>query len=186
MPRRTQVVLLCEDAEQRRFFEALCKRLGFVSRIVSVVVAPPGTGAAEAWVRARFPREVRAYRAQANHLTNGLLTAVDGDSLGVTSRKVQLDEASRNAGQDPRRDDERIAVCVPTWSIETWLASLCGLGPVGEGRSCKKDAVFQRAKEAGTVTTKMAVDSWFAGASPGEPASLTDGRLEIERLRTGP
>jgi hypothetical protein len=109
MQRKTQVVLLCEDVEQRSFFEGLCKRLGFVSRVVRVETAPRGRSAAEQWVRARYPREVRAYRAQANHLTNGLLVAIDGDVVGVIARKAQLDQALRDAGEKPRSADDRIA-----------------------------------------------------------------------------
>lgn len=183
MSRKTQVVLLCEDAEQRRFFEGLCKRLGYVSRLVSVIVAPPGTGSAEAWVRARYPREVHAYRAQANHLTNGLVVAIDGDNLGVAARKVELESALKEAGYEPRGAEERIAACVPTWSIETWLAWLCGLGSVDEAIPYKRDAAFSHAREAGTVRSRTAVEGWFSMAREGEPPSLTDRRQEMLRLQ---
>lgn len=183
MTRRTQVVLLCEDVEQRSFFEGLCSRLGFVSRVLRVEVAPRGAGAAEAWVRARYPREVRAYRVRAHHVTNGLLAAIDGDALGVVLRKAQLDEALAEGGQKPRESTERVALCIPTWSIETWLRWLCGRGPVEESTPYKRDAEFQRDKDKGAVTSKTAIEGWFAAVRPGEPPSLADGRAEIDRLR---
>jgi len=176
-------VLLCEDVEQRSFFEGLCKRLGFVSRVVRVEIAPPGSGAAEQWVRARYPGIVKAYRAQANHLTNGVLTVIDGDLAGVGSRLAQLDEALRTTGPSPRRPEDRIAVCVPTRSIETWLAWLCALDAVDELTRYKRDPGFERARETGLITAKGAIDGWFSVARPGEPPSLTAGRKELERLQ---
>lgn len=183
MKRRTQVVLLCEDVEQRSFFEGLCRRLGFVSRVIRVLVAPSGKGAAEQWVRAQYPREVRAYRAKENHLTNGLLAAIDGDACGVAFRKEQLDEGLRDDGQDPRKPGDRIATCVPTWSIETWLAWLCASGQVDESTPYKEEPSYRRAREAGSISARGAIEAWFSGARAGEPPSLTDGRQEIERLR---
>jgi hypothetical protein len=183
MKRRTLVVLLCEDVEQRSFFEGLCKRLGFVSRVIRVLVAPPGKGAAEQWVRAQYPREVRAYRAKENHLTNGLLAAIDGDARGVIARKAQLDEALAESEQDPRHPEDRIATCVPTWSIETWLAWLCGSGDVDERTPYKNEPSYRRAREAGSISAKDAIEGWFSAVRAGEPPSLTDGRHEIERLR---
>ncbi len=183
MRRRTQLVVLCEDAEQERFFRRLCGELRFLGH-VRFVLAPPGTGAAEQWVRGRYPREMQAYRRQANHLTNGLLVAIDGDRLGVDARKSQLDEALGADGQDARRPQDRVAVCVPTWSIETWLLWLCGVEPVDEHTPYKRDPSYQRRREAREVTPDRAVDGWFRPAQrPTAPASLTDGRVEIERLR---
>lgn len=183
MQRRTQVVLLCEDVAQRSFFLGLCKRLGFLSRVVRVEVAPEGEGAAEQWVRRQYPSQVRAYRAKANHLTNGLLVVIDGDAVGVPARKSQLDEALEESGQQRRQPADRVAVCVPTWSIETWLLWLCGAGEVDERTAYKRSGLFQRGRESGAVSSKNAIERWAPVSSPGEPASLTDGREEIARLQ---
>lgn len=184
MKRRTQVVILCEDVEQRSFFEGLCKRLGFVSRVIRVLVAPSGEGAAEQWVRAQYPREVRAYRAKENHVTNGLLAAIDGDARGVISRKTQLDEALIASGLEPRQAGDRIATCVPTWSIETWLAWLCEVMDVDERTPYKLEPSYRRAREAGAISARGAIEGWFAAVRSGEPPSLADGRREILRLQS--
>jgi hypothetical protein len=183
MRRRTQLVVLCEDALQERFFRRLCGELRFL-RQVRFVLAPPGAGSAEQWVRSRYPLEMRAYRRQANHLTNGLLVSVDGDRLGVDARKSQLDSALAEDGQDVRRPDDRVAIFVPTWSIETWLLWLCGIEPIDEHTPYKRDPSYQRRKEAREVGPVQAAEAWFTSSQrPSAPASLVDGRTEMERLR---
>lgn len=176
-------MVLCEDVEQERFFRRLCSELKFLSR-VRFVLAPPGAGAAEQWVRSRYPQEVRAYRRQANHLTNGLLVVIDGDRPGVDGRKSQLDEALERDGQEIRRSEDRIAACVPTWSIETWLLWLCGADSVDEHTPYKRDPTFQRKREAKEVSPERAVEAWFSVQQrSSEPPSLADGRAELARLR---
>ena len=52
---------------------------------------------------------------------------LDGDAGGVDARLTALDEACRQASVAPRgKADHVVAVFVPTWSIETWLAYLNG------------------------------------------------------------
>lgn len=183
MRRRTQLVVLCEDVEHERFFRHLCRELKFL-RHVRFVLAPPGSGAAEQWVRSRYPLEVRVYRSKANHLTNGLLVVIDGDQLGVDRRKSQLDEALEQDGQETRRPGDRIAACVPTWSIETWLLWLCGTDPVDERTPYKRDPTFQRKREAGEVSPEDAVKAWFSPRQRSSaPSSLADGRTELARIR---
>lgn len=182
MRRRTQLVVLCEDVEHERFFRRLCGELKFLSH-VRFVLAPPGQGAAEQWVRSRYPQEVRAYRRQANHLTNGLLVAIDGDRAGVVGRKSQLDEALEGDGQGVRRTEDRIAACVPTWSIETWLLWLCGVESVDERTPYKRDPGYQRRRETKEVSAARAVEAWLSFPVSAAPASLVDGRAEMERLR---
>lgn len=51
---------------------------------------------------------------------------LDGDRQGVDARCRELDEACDAAKVERRRSDERVAIFVPTWNIETWLAYLDG------------------------------------------------------------
>jgi hypothetical protein len=185
MRRRTQIVVLCEDVEHERFLRRLCEELKFL-RVVRFVLAPPGAGAAEQWVRARYPQEVRAYRRQANHLTNGLLVAIDGDRLGVDGRQSQLDEALEQDGQEARCPEDRIAAFVPTWSIETWLLWLCGTDPVDEQTPYKRDPTYQRKRQEEQVSPRRAAEAWVSPTQrPSPPASLADARAELSRLRAG-
>lgn len=51
---------------------------------------------------------------------------LDGDQQGVAGRCRTLDEACDAADVERRRSDEPVAIFVPTWNIETWLAYLDG------------------------------------------------------------
>lgn len=181
--RRVQVVILCEDRKHEQFIRRLCDRIGH--RWVRSETAPGGKGSAENWVRRRYPGEVRAYRSQANHLSNGLVAAVDGDRFGVAARKAGLDAELVAAGQQQRGDEERVAVIVPTWSVETWLAWLCGHTSVVESQPYKRDSWYCGEERRGTITVKGAADGWFAsmGGGPPELPSLVDGRKEVARLK---
>ena len=50
----------------------------------------------------------------------------DGDRWGPPARVRQLEDACRQKGIAARTDAENIAVFVPTWNIETWIAWLRG------------------------------------------------------------
>ena len=54
------------------------------------------------------------------------LVVIDGDDWTVQKRIQQLDEACWKANMKTRRDDERVAVFVPSRNIETWLTFLDG------------------------------------------------------------
>jgi len=71
-----------------------------------------------------------------------LIAARDGDNIGFLSRKGDLDRALGEAGLDRRDRDELIVTLVPTWSIETWLLALLGVGSVDETSSHK--VAFER------------------------------------------
>lgn len=59
---------------------------------------------------------------------------LDGDAVGLEERLRSLDESCRERRVEPRRDDDRVAVFVPTWNIETWLAYLAGEERIDETR----------------------------------------------------
>jgi hypothetical protein len=51
---------------------------------------------------------------------------LDGDVSGVDARLTALDEVCNQASVSPRDKADHVAVFVPTWNIETWLAYLNG------------------------------------------------------------
>lgn len=116
----------------------------------------------------------------------GLIVAVDGDREGAARRRQELERALRDAGQPPRTSDEAIALCVPTWSIETWLLWLTGDDDVSETAPYKDTPRYARASEAGSATPRRAAMA-FVEALPrdGEAErvpSLADARREVQRL----
>lgn len=58
---------------------------------------------------------------------------IDGDNRGVGARLNEIDTACRNSSVPGRAHNERVAVFIPTWNIQTWLAYLDG-DEVDEGR----------------------------------------------------
>ena len=51
---------------------------------------------------------------------------LDGDNLGAAGRVNELANVCQAQGIKPREKDEQVAILVPTWNIETWLAYLDG------------------------------------------------------------
>ncbi|MGA2067624.1 MAG: hypothetical protein ABSG86_21840 [Thermoguttaceae bacterium] len=123
-----RLVLLCEDVQQETFARRFLKRAITQVEILRVERAP-GKGAAEQFVRERFPPELRAHRSS----RIPLVVLIDGDKRGVLHRLAALDQACRSADVPPRRDGDRVLIAVPTWNIETWLAYLNGAA-VDEGK----------------------------------------------------
>jgi len=129
--RQVQLVLLCEDRQQEAFARRFLKAMGWETRAMRVEKAPGGRGAGEQFVRERFPRELKAHRSRP--VSQALVVMIDGDSEGP-ARWSQLGKACRDAGVPERTNAERVAVFIPTWNIETWLAYLDGT-QVEEGRA---------------------------------------------------
>ena len=126
MTRNVQLVVLCEDTQHRTFIGRFLERRGWKTRGIRWEVSPAGRGSAEQFVRRRFPRELQGYRSRRTHIGQGLVVMLDGDAVGLGERLRLLDESCRERRVEPRRDDDRVAVFVPTWNIETWFAYLDG------------------------------------------------------------
>lgn len=82
---------------------------------------PEGKGAASSWVARQYRDEVvTRYAAVRNHQAGlGILGFIDGDNVGVQARLEEL-EAQKREGA------ERVAILIPTWSIETRVLWLSG------------------------------------------------------------
>jgi hypothetical protein len=63
----------------------------------------------------------------------------DADEQSVQQRHDALDAALRQAELPPRTDDERIALWIPKWHIETWVVALLGRN-VNENDNYKHEA----------------------------------------------
>ena len=186
--RDVKIEVLCEDRAQEWFLRELLERMGFRRRNIYVQISPPSRGAAEAFVRREYAGVLRRVRrANISQRKNerpltALVVMVDGDAHGVTARKKQLSDALVVA-VEPEVGDEAVALMIPTWSIETWLAWLCGWGDVNETMRLKHDAEYQRRVRQAQVTTVLAAKNWLEGPSTGELLSLKDGRRELQRVR---
>ncbi len=121
---RVQYVLVCEDQQQEAFARRFLRQVNIVRdrHQLRVERSPGGRGAADSFVQETYVDEIDA--ARRCHVASTLLLLTDGDALGVEGRLRRLDEACERRGVTVRSPTERVAVFVPTWNIETWLAYL--------------------------------------------------------------
>lgn len=126
MTRQVQIVLLCEDNQHEAFARRFLKKAGWEARHLRVEKASQGKGAATQFVCERFPSELKEYRSRCAHIDLRLVVLVDGDQRGVAGRQQDLDQACMKASVPLRQPGEKVAIFVPTWNIETWLAYLDG------------------------------------------------------------
>jgi hypothetical protein len=176
-------VVLCEDKLTEQFARKLLSSLGFdTRRRIRFATAPAGSGSGEAWVRLRYPHEVRELRSKRHQRDLCLLAIRDGDRFGTDARKRELDEQLVSTELAPRQDRERIATPVPTWSIETWLLALLGADGLHEGEPVKAELVRRHGERLGEAIA-AAVRAWTEGlAAASALPSLRDGVTELARL----
>ena len=122
--RRVQYVLVCEDQQHETFARRFLRETKLVTDPYQLRVerSPSGRGAADRFVQETYVTELDACRR--THVDTTLLVLADGDSVGVNERLRRLDEACRQRGAAVRSAEDRVAVFIPTWNIETWLAYL--------------------------------------------------------------
>lgn len=121
-----QIIVLCEDRQQEVFARYFLVKRGFNSRKIRPLPLPKGTQSGEQYVRERYPKEVKAYRSQKNHLSIALVVLIDADKYTIAERLNQLDLALEVDSQDKRKIDEKIAIFLPRRNIETWIHYLEG------------------------------------------------------------
>jgi hypothetical protein len=122
LKRQAQLVLLCEDNQHEAFARRFLAGMGWNPRAIRIEKAPGGRGSGEQFVRERFPLELKAHRSRP--VNQVLVVLIDGDGEGTAVRLRQLSQACGDAAVAERSPDERVAIFVPTWNIETWLAYL--------------------------------------------------------------
>lgn len=172
MPDRLRVRVCCEDRQHEAFArELLQSRFNVRARDMHFAVAPAGKGAASAWVAKQYADVQLEARATKHQATLCFLVIVDGDNIGTAARIKMI-------GANNRAPSDRIAVLVPTWSIETWLLWLSGK-LVSESQSYKQQldgAAFRR-------EVRAAVNAWPLERVEEKESipSLVAARVELKR-----
>ena len=179
---RFRGVLLCEDKEHERFFRRLLEKKWFGRGKVRVERIPDRQGAGDAWVLTRYAREVRYARSKRAE-NYAVVVVVDGDNFKLDKRMRQLAQKLEDEKEVARGAHEKIVICIPTRSIETWELWLCG------DRTVDEDGEYKQRFRSMEPSVKEAVEAWFQDLSEekrrveqGRLPSLTAGRLELERL----
>ncbi len=184
-----QGVVLSEDVRTESFVRRLLENLGYNKRKFRFETAPSGRGAAESWVRQRYPQKVKILRTR-EFERRCLLAIRDGDRAGVAARKAELDQALQDEGMPHRRSDEHIATPVPTWSVENWLLDLLDEPRIdenqhapGAGSPTWKHRFEQVCGSDEKAALRQAAAEYCRRTSyASELPSLQDGRQEIDRL----
>lgn len=180
----TRITVVVEDRRTERFVRRLLESLGTHSRKIFFRIAPAGEGSAAEWVLKQTPHTFRTLRGFRPGTNVAALMVCDGDNVGPPGRWRRINAELQAAGLSARAPADRIAILVPTWSIESWLLQLLGTSNVDElqsdagGHAWKH--VYERVwghDERGAA--KMAALSWSTVAGT---ASLVDGRSELARL----
>ena len=181
-----RLTILCEDRLTERFLRRLCER--YHHQVQEVVVSPSGNGDASAWVKKQYAEQVKKRRSKNYQKQLGLLVCVDGDEVGCSARQQEMNQALQAANIERRTPEEPIAVLVPTWSIETWLAALCGKSDIVEDHSYKDEAAYRSqardlfgdgAKDS--ATCRSAAEAWKATTAL--LPSLAEAYAEAKRVR---
>jgi hypothetical protein len=179
MSRDVQLVLLCEDSQHEAFARKFLRGMGWDQRKFRVEKAPKGDGSGEQFVRLRYPEELSGLRQNSNRVKRSMLVMIDGDRFGYQERIRSLDAECEKEKVTARAKDDSVAVFVPTWNIETWLAYLGG-EKVDETRSN-----YPRLERAGDC--KEQVQALVKMFKSGEfdspcPSSLEMAFMEYSRL----
>lgn len=176
---QARIEVWCEDHAQERFARALLTgHFGLDRRRITFHIAPSGQGSASQWVSLKYRDALRLARVKRHQQRLGFLVIVDGDNVGRIERMRALAGAP-----DVRPDADRIAIWVPTWSIETWIMWLAKEPvepPLDEARSIKELANHRGfARLLGA-----AILGWEPPhrEEQSRVPSLTDARREMYRL----
>jgi hypothetical protein len=177
--KKLRCLLLCEDIEQERLFRPILERH---FRRIYVEARKPHGGAS--FVLQHVER-LADYIRQHHQEAVGLLVVIDGDTAGLQGRLEAIRAAAGSAGAPW---EKRIAVCVPSRTVETWEMWLCGAREVDEQTEYK--GIFHREVERGAMSARKAVEAWFAPLTPEAQQTeethlpaLAHGRKEVARLQ---
>lgn len=118
--RGVRFLILVEDRKLERFVRECLYALGVHTREIRVVDYLEGRGSAKQRIDREYPVQVQAYRRRCSE-NIALIVGTDADEQTVQQRISRLGQVLRQAELEPRASDERIAIWVPRWHIETWL-----------------------------------------------------------------
>jgi hypothetical protein len=174
--RVSQVVVLVEDERQQRFVRSYLKQLNYTSRDIRFEPLAGGRGSGEAWVRARYALNVKAYRARATRARTSLVVAIDADTEDVARRTRQLEDSLSAEGLSPRTIQERIIHLIPKRNIETWILN---------GNSVDEETDFRRAPgvDDQIAVAAQALFDWTRPTAVPPPHCVPSLRSVIDELR---
>jgi hypothetical protein len=127
--RDARVVVLCEDQRHYHFVRGFPAAKGIRSDRIRPMMAPPGGGSGEQFLREQFPRELKAHRSRHGNVL--LIVCVDQDRSGQDRAKELADACAAQAVPLASKND-RLLMLIPARNIETWLYLVEQAGSVDE------------------------------------------------------
>jgi hypothetical protein len=170
--RRVRIVLLCEDSQQESFVRRFLQGTGWNNREIRVEKSPNAKGAAEQWVRERFPKELLAYRNRSSRAASALVAVIDADIRSVLQRSDELCAACREEGVSFRSEGESVAIVIPKRNIETWIRYLEEIPGTGVDEEIKYPKL-QRERECKPAVDRLLELCKTTGLPANAPPSLT-------------
>lgn len=122
MPKKVNLVIVCEDILQETFVRAFLRRKNFTSHQLRFV-RNFGAGDAKCFVCEKFCQELKDLRTS-HRIAVGLIYVLDADNETVQNRQRQLDTACQTRGLILPDDSEPVFGVIPKWEIENWLEFL--------------------------------------------------------------
>jgi len=123
MPRKVDLVIVCEDTLHETFMRAFLYRRGFTAHDLTFRKAPHGQGDAKQNVCELLCKELAAIRRFASP-GRGLVFVMDADNLTTDARRRCIEEACKALDVPPPAEEEPVFGIIPKWEIENWLAYL--------------------------------------------------------------
>ncbi len=173
-----RVIVIFEDDEHEYFMRRLVERLHL--KPVRFIKCTDCNG-----VLARLKPEVEALRQKKHQKNLGLIAVIDADNGNTRKRLDELSALISSVDGGARGENERIALVIPAWEIETWYVHLCcpEERPVDETRKDYKiDAAWRRLGRDLGLSAKRAVNAWLPESGRQDPSSMEAARDELARL----
>lgn len=177
----SQVIVLCEDIQQRVFIYRYLTGVGHSRYVIRVRPLPDGRGAGEAYVKSLFVQEVKVCRQRNSHTATWLVVIIDADLQTCNARRQELMERLTEDCVAPLSSSDPVVIFLPKRNIETWIRALSSEA-VDEVTAYQK---FQGGERRCWAAVDFLVDRVRNGAGPIEtwPPSLRDSYESFVRLR---
>lgn len=179
--RRVRLVILCEDSQHEAFIRRFLKGMGWNTRELRVEKSPSAGGAAEQWVRERFPDELTIYRQRRKRAASALIVMIDADRKKVEDRISEVRSECLSRQIPFREDGEAVGIAIPKRNIETWIHHLNG-ATVNERDVFPK---LDRERECRTAVANLVLQCRTTGLSHDAPPALAaacdeyTGRIQL-------
>jgi hypothetical protein len=159
--RASQIILLCEDNEHRRFALAYMKRCRINTQriVVEEVASLKQRGGNDAWVLRQFPVQLHACRQRQKRAETCLVVLIDADKITVDERRKQLNDRLHHEGHEQLKSSDPVVLLIPRRHIETWIHAL-------KGETVTEDEYYKGRKPLSKEDVRLAADTAYAWSRP--------------------